>query len=306
MIFSSSTLSTLGLVLCAATTVLARGGNANVGADVAVSGQNHVSSSANGVGAKAPKSKTTKAKTTKAKTTKTKTTKTKTTKTKTVKPTTTTITRTTATSTPTTPPSPPGSFLMTLDEFKCAFTKLTTDQMVQDRWTGLQAAVAGTSLGSSRSELAMFLGEIDHESDGLTAVVEYCALPSAKSSCVTSYDGPAWCNAPVPAGKHYYGRGFIQLSWSCNYQAAGKSIGVDLLSNPDLVATDITLAWKTAVWFWYENNCGKGSFADATRAINGQLECNGGSGAANQVLRIQRYQEVLKCMSMTDSRPMSC
>lgn len=35
-----------------------------------------------------------------------------------------------------------------------------------------------------------------------------------------------------------------------NYGAAGRAIGVDLLSNPDLVLTDPIVSFLTAIWFW--------------------------------------------------------
>lgn len=35
-----------------------------------------------------------------------------------------------------------------------------------------------------------------------------------------------------------------------NYGAAGEAIGADLLGNPELVATDPTVAFKTALWLW--------------------------------------------------------
>jgi putative chitinase len=38
----------------------------------------------------------------------------------------------------------------------------------------------------------------------------------------------------VSPDKLYYGRGFVQLTWYENYEAAGKKIGVDLLKNPEL------------------------------------------------------------------------
>lgn len=36
----------------------------------------------------------------------------------------------------------------------------------------------------------------------------------------------------------------------CSYIQAGKALGVDLLNQPDLVAQDAVLAFKTALWFW--------------------------------------------------------
>ncbi|KAL2892915.1 Basic endochitinase, partial [Bienertia sinuspersici] len=64
---------------------------------------------------------------------------------------------------------------------------------------------------------------------------------------------PAYCESPswpCPAGKMYYGRGPIQLTHNYNYGLAGRAIGVDLINNPDLVATDATISFKTAIWFW--------------------------------------------------------
>ncbi|KAK1272641.1 Basic endochitinase C [Acorus gramineus] len=35
-----------------------------------------------------------------------------------------------------------------------------------------------------------------------------------------------------------------------NYGPAGKAIDADLLGNPDLVATDPAISFKTVIWFW--------------------------------------------------------
>ncbi|MGL5075878.1 MAG: glycoside hydrolase family 19 protein, partial [Waterburya sp.] len=44
----------------------------------------------------------------------------------------------------------------------------------------------------------------------------------------------------------YYGRGFIQVTWRGNYQKVGKKLGIDLISNPDLLL-DYTIATKSLV-----------------------------------------------------------
>ncbi|KAL6582302.1 hypothetical protein OROMI_006316 [Orobanche minor] len=73
----------------------------------------------------------------------------------------------------------------------------------------------------------------------------------------------------------------IQLSWNFNYGPAGMSIGFDGLNNPELVATDPIISFKTALWYWM-NHChdpiisGQG-FGATIRAINGPLECDGGN-----------------------------
>lgn len=83
--------------------------------------------------------------------------------------------------------------------------------------------------------------------------------------------------------KSYYGRGPIQLAWNYNYGAAGKSLGFDGLNNPDIVARDPVVSFKTALWFWMENchwdfASGKG-FGATIRAINGK-ECGRGNPRA--------------------------
>ena len=55
---------------------------------------------------------------------------------------------------------------------------------------------------------------------------------------------------PCAEGKKYYGRGPMQLSWNYNYIPAGAALGFDGLNNPDAVAQDPVLAFKTAIWFW--------------------------------------------------------
>ena len=126
---------------------------------------------------------------------------------------------------------------------------------------------------------------------------------------------------PCATGKQYYGRGPIQLSWyislciclkyfplvsieikfgclvtdrllviffghfcrNYNYGAAGDYLGVDLLNNPEIVAQNDLIAWKTALWYWnVDSDChsaitsGQG-FGATIQAINGAIECNGGN-----------------------------
>jgi len=92
----------------------------------------------------------------------------------------------------------------------------------------------------------------------------------------------SYCDAsktewPCAAGKKYYGRGPLQISWNYNYGPAGRDIGFDGLGNPDAVAQDPVIAFKAALWFWMNNVHGvmPQGFGATTRAINGALECNG-------------------------------
>ena len=70
----------------------------------------------------------------------------------------------------------------------------------------------------------------------------------------------------------YLGRGLIQLTGKENYERCGLAIGVDLLSNPDLLL-DPRYAAMSAGWFW--NKKGLNELADQqehgqiTKRING-------------------------------------
>ncbi|CAN1304083.1 Chitinase 4 [Linum perenne] len=102
----------------------------------------------------------------------------------------------------------------------------------------------GSDVGSKR-EIAAFFAHVTHET-GINKG-EYCDR--------TRY--------PCAQGKKYYGRGPLQLTWNYNYAECGKANNFDGVNNPDIVARDPVLAWRTALWFW----------------ING-MECNGGNTPA--------------------------
>ncbi|GEM_PF-1271329 len=98
----------------------------------------------------------------------------------------------------------------------------------------------------------------------------------------------------IPSVPNYYGRGPLQLTHSYNYQSAGGFLGVDLLANPGLLATDAVLSWRAALWFWMKSDgAGKGTchgamvqgsgFGQTINVINGGLECpSSGNTAAGQ------------------------
>ncbi|MCZ7436875.1 transglycosylase SLT domain-containing protein [Micromonospora sp. WMMC241] len=153
-----------------------------------------------------------------------------------------------------------------------------------------------------RRELAAFLANVDHETGGLAHVDEI-----DRAAWGTYCDGgqPYGC----PAGRTaYHGRGPIQLSWNSNYKAAGDALGLDLLGNPDLVATDPSVAWQTALWFWMTQRgagtttphaaiTGGEGFGGTIRSINGALECGGGN--AGQVgKRVDAYRRITAALDV--------
>jgi len=81
-------------------------------------------------------------------------------------------------------------------------------------------------------------------------------------------------NGPAESGEGwlYRGRGLKQLTGKDNYTRCGNALGVDLVSNPDLLLEPLYAA-RSAGWFWKANNLS--AFADAgdikgmTKKING-------------------------------------
>ncbi|PRQ47265.1 putative chitinase [Rosa chinensis] len=171
-----------------------------------------------------------------------------------------------------------------------------------------------------KKELAAFLAQTSHETTG--------GWPSAPDGpyawgyCfVNQNDQDVHCTNPeypCAPGKKYYGRGPIQLTHNYNYDQAGKAIGADLINNPDLVATDPVVSFKTAIWFWMTPQSNKPSSHDVitgswnpsdadrsagrvpgygviTNIINGGVECGHGQDdkVADRIGFYTRYTGIL-------------
>ncbi|XP_038971430.1 chitinase 1-like [Phoenix dactylifera] len=173
-----------------------------------------------------------------------------------------------------------------------------------------------------KREIAAFLAQTSHETTGGWATAP--DGPYAWGYCFKQEQGnpPAYCvqsaQLPCAAGKKYYGRGPIQISYNYNYGPAGKAIGQDLLNNPDLVATDPVVSFKTALWFWMTPQSPKPSshnvitgqwtpsaadraagrvpgYGVITNIINGGIECGKGqdSSVADRIGFYKRYCDIL-------------
>jgi chitinase len=117
-------------------------------------------------------------------------------------------------------------------------------------------------------------------------------------------------------GKNYYGRGPLQISWNYNYCAAGQALGYDLRQEPELVATNPTVAWGTGLWFWMTQagagsstshlaiTSGKG-FGETIRSINGSVECNGGSSEGVNS-RVDFYQRFCQLLGVDPGQSLTC
>jgi putative chitinase len=91
-------------------------------------------------------------------------------------------------------------------------------------------------------------------------------------------------------GFKYCGRGYIQLTGKENYKKFGTSIGVDLVANPELVAT--TYALESACWFFKVNGilevCDKGVGHDIVELVTKRV--NGGTiGLSDRIAHFDKY-----------------
>lgn len=103
-------------------------------------------------------------------------------------------------------------------------------------------------------------------------------------------------NSTVESGDgwKYRGRGYIQLTGKSNYKALGDYLNIDLISQPDLVATTYPLA--SAGFFFMRNNlwtiCDRGTdnntIESVTRIVNG-----GTHGLADRIKYTQQYFKIL-------------
>lgn len=180
-----------------------------------------------------------------------------------------------------------------------------------------------------KREIAAFLGQTSHETTGGGG--SWCGgTSSPTSSCFkwglcytkevgctnatcTSYNDPSNATYPVVAGKSYFGRGPIQLSWNVNYGQASAAIFGDkmtLLNNPDQVSTNGVVAFKTALWFWMTAQAPKPSAHDVmigktttatsggrdvgyglvTNIINGGIECGTTANISKQDDRVNFFK----------------
>jgi putative chitinase len=157
----------------------------------------------------------------------------------------------------------------------------------------LQAAFDKYDINTSKRQAA-FIGQCAHESGNFKTLQEnlnysaeglmktwpsrfptkeiadqYARQPAKIAGKV--YNGRMGNTSEEEAAK-YFGRGLIQLTGKENYERCGLAIGVDLLSDPNLLL-DPRYAALSAGWFW--NKKGLNELADQqehgqiTKRING-------------------------------------
>ena len=118
----------------------------------------------------------------------------------------------------------------------------------------------------TKNQITAFLANICQETDWLNTLEEYgdegyfrWGPPDGDGV----YLGDQW---------RYHGRGYIMNTWLEAYQRLSSVLGVDLVSNPDLLARRKDLAARAAVWYWNMRGCGpvadRGDFEGVCSLIN--------------------------------------
>ena len=86
-------------------------------------------------------------------------------------------------------------------------------------------------------------------------------------------------NTETGDGVRFKGRGLIQLTGRANYAAIGKALGIDFVSNPELLETP-KYATLSACWFWNSRNLN--IWADADDILRITKKINGGVNGLTQ------------------------
>ena len=134
----------------------------------------------------------------------------------------------------------------------------------------IEAAMDEFSINTPDRQAA-FLAQVGHESGGLHWLVELWGPTESQRRYEMRQD----LGNDMPGdGLRFRGRGLIQITGRNNYQRAGDALGVDLISNPELLGQS-PLAERSAGWFWQAHGLNEladaGRFESITRRINGGL-----------------------------------
>lgn len=138
---------------------------------------------------------------------------------------------------------------------------------------------------------AAFLAQIAHESGELRYVRELASGEAYDTGRLAEALG----NTPEKDGdgQRYKGRGLIQITGRANYKQCGKALGLDLLSNPQLLEEPIN-ACRSAGWFWQSR--GLNELADRAEFRRITLKINGGYNGIEE--RLRYYERALKVMGV--------
>lgn len=165
---------------------------------------------------------------------------------------------------------------------------------------------------STPLRMAHFFGQLHHESNlkptsenlnysasGLLTVFpkyftkETATLYARKPQQIANIVyGGRMGNNEAGDGWKFRGRGFIQVTGKDNYKALSEDTGIDFVSNPDLLLTEVN-AMISALWFWNKIQANKHADKDDIKTITKLI--NGGSnGLKDRIQKVNYYKEIFK------------
>jgi putative chitinase len=136
---------------------------------------------------------------------------------------------------------------------------------------------------NTANRISAFLATVSIESARLSAVEEglFYSSPERLASIFKrafrdADDATPFAKNPKALSQKLYqgfhGRGLIQLTWEANYRRCGEALGVDFVSEPNLLTTP-EYAALSAAWFWKANGCNPpadlGDMTKVTAIVNG-------------------------------------
>ena len=167
--------------------------------------------------------------------------------------------------------------------------------------------------------LAHFLAQCGHESGGFRATQENLnysakglmgifkkyfpseALANSYARQPAKIAGKVYANRmgngseASGEGYKFRGRGYIQLTGKENYTAFGKSIGEDILSNPDKVAGPYALL--SAAWFFSKNGLHRMADEGSSDAVVTKITKRVNGGTIGLPDRIKHFKEYYKLLA---------
>jgi len=187
------------------------------------------------------------------------------------------------------------------------------DEVIENLNTTLSSLVDETNFANIKRQAA-FIAQCAHESGSFTIFTEnlnysaeglhntfpkyFASVQAAKpferqpEKIANKVYGGRMGNNKTGEGWKFRGRGLIQLTGKENYTKCGKTLGVDLVNNPDYAST-IEGAFKTALWFWNSN--GLNAFADKEDIVSMTKKINGGTKGLEE--RQEFYHKAIKVLS---------
>lgn len=96
-------------------------------------------------------------------------------------------------------------------------------------------------------------------------------------------------------GYTYRGRGYIQLTGKNNYKSFGNAVGIDVVNNPDLVATTYPLL--SAAWFFATNGLNEIADLGATTEIVVKITTRINGGTIGLTDRIAQFNKIYNLLN---------